>query len=76
MLYPKRKLLQRKMQDVTERVQYLRILMQEKRDGLDKLIAVGNHPKEYSDLLLNKQAEYSYFVKALDAVLDPSKTIF
>jgi hypothetical protein len=64
------------MQDTTERVEFLLILMEEKRAGLDKLIAVGNHQKEYRDLLLNKKAEYTYFVNVLRAVLDPSKDIY
>lgn len=64
------------MQDTTERVEFLLILMEEKRQGLDKLIAAGNHQKEYNDLLLNKKAEYTYFVNVLRAVLDPSKDIY
>lgn len=64
------------MNDTTERVQYLRMLTSNKLDGLRKLIAAGGHDKDYYALLLNKEAEYTYFIKALDAVLDPSQTIF
>ena len=64
------------MQDTKERVEFLLILMEEKRAGLEKLLEVPGHSKEYEDLLLNKKAEYTYFVGALRAVLDPSKDIY
>lgn len=64
------------MHDTRERVEFLLMLMEEKRAGLDKLIAVGGHKKDYKELLLNKKAEYTYFVNVLRAVLDPKQDIY
>lgn len=64
------------MTDVTERVKFLIMVMEEKMAGLEKLIAAGGHEEKYNDLLLNKQAEYRYFTKVLYNVLDPDAVIF
>lgn len=56
---------------IEDRIETLRNSLSEKLIGIRKLYERGGHDDWYADFLLNKEAEYKYFLKSLDNILVP-----
>jgi len=56
---------------IEDRIETLRNSLSVKLVGIRNLHDRGGHDQWYEDFLLNKEAEYKYFLKSLDNILVP-----